>query len=167
LVCVTTLVMAQIYRAKRQDDYWVISRTGCHIIWGNPAVPEFASQVSSQDLNPEILEHSIRIFCMCSFHRACGIWVGSISVAWSGGPGFKSWSGYRLSSLRVAWFISVLEANAGIISLKRTRQLPFTSFPVHHSNTPFHLTLCFEALCYKPEGRGFKFRWSHWIFQLT
>jgi hypothetical protein len=21
-----------------------------------------------------------------------------------------------------------------------------------------------EALCYKPEGRGFKSRWGHWIF---
>jgi hypothetical protein len=24
-----------------------------------------------------------------------------------------------------------------------------------------------EALCYKPEGRGFDSRWGHWIFQLT
>jgi hypothetical protein len=24
-----------------------------------------------------------------------------------------------------------------------------------------------EALCNKPEGRGFDSRWSHWIFQLT
>jgi hypothetical protein len=24
-----------------------------------------------------------------------------------------------------------------------------------------------EALCYKPEGRGFDTRWGHWIFQLT
>jgi hypothetical protein len=25
----------------------------------------------------------------------------------------------------------------------------------------------FEALRYKPEGRGFDSRWSHWIFSLT
>jgi hypothetical protein len=25
----------------------------------------------------------------------------------------------------------------------------------------------FEALYYKPEGRGFDSRWSNWIFQLT
>jgi hypothetical protein len=24
-----------------------------------------------------------------------------------------------------------------------------------------------EALCYKPEGRGFDSWWGHWIFQLT
>jgi len=24
-----------------------------------------------------------------------------------------------------------------------------------------------EALCYKPEGRGFDFRWYHWNFSLT
>jgi hypothetical protein len=24
-----------------------------------------------------------------------------------------------------------------------------------------------EALCYKPEGRGFDSRWGHWAFQLT
>jgi hypothetical protein len=24
-----------------------------------------------------------------------------------------------------------------------------------------------KALCYKPEGHGFDFRWGHWIFQLT
>jgi hypothetical protein len=24
-----------------------------------------------------------------------------------------------------------------------------------------------EALCYKPEGRGFDFRWCHWNFSLT
>jgi hypothetical protein len=24
-----------------------------------------------------------------------------------------------------------------------------------------------EALCYKPESRGFESRWSHWLFQLT
>jgi len=24
-----------------------------------------------------------------------------------------------------------------------------------------------EALCYKPEGRGFDSRWCHWIFSLT
>jgi hypothetical protein len=24
-----------------------------------------------------------------------------------------------------------------------------------------------EALCYKPEGRGFGSRWSHWSFSLT
>jgi len=24
-----------------------------------------------------------------------------------------------------------------------------------------------EALCYKPEGRGFDSRWRHWIFSLT
>jgi hypothetical protein len=24
-----------------------------------------------------------------------------------------------------------------------------------------------EALRYKPEGRGFDFRWCHWIFSLT
>jgi hypothetical protein len=24
-----------------------------------------------------------------------------------------------------------------------------------------------EALRYKPEGRGFDFRWCHWIFLLT
>jgi hypothetical protein len=25
--------------------------------------------------------------------------------------------------------------------------------------------LLVEALCYKPEGRGFESRWGHWIFQ--
>jgi hypothetical protein len=24
-----------------------------------------------------------------------------------------------------------------------------------------------EALCYKPESRGFDFRWGHWIFQFS
>jgi hypothetical protein len=24
-----------------------------------------------------------------------------------------------------------------------------------------------DALCYKPEGRGFDSRWSHWNFSLT
>jgi hypothetical protein len=24
-----------------------------------------------------------------------------------------------------------------------------------------------EALCYKPEGRGFDSRWSHWNFSVT
>jgi hypothetical protein len=28
-------------------------------------------------------------------------------------------------------------------------------------------TVNVEALCYKPEGRGYDSRWGHWIFQLT
>jgi hypothetical protein len=24
-----------------------------------------------------------------------------------------------------------------------------------------------KALCYKPQGRGFEYRWGQWIFQLT
>jgi hypothetical protein len=43
----------------------------------------------------------------------------------------------------------------------------------HLNFTKLHITLgarggaVVEALCYKPEGRGFDSRWCHWNFSLT
>jgi hypothetical protein len=40
------------------------------------------------------------------------------------------------------------------------------SLTLRPSFTPKNHTVAYlvEALCYKPEGRGFKSRWGHWIF---
>jgi hypothetical protein len=34
-------------------------------------------------------------------------------------------------------------------------------------NTLARSSVVVEALCYKPEGRGFDFRWSHWFFTIS
>jgi hypothetical protein len=40
-------------------------------------------------------------------------------------------------------------------------------FKATHYGWGHAVTLLVEALRYKPEGRGFDFRWCHWIFLLT
>jgi hypothetical protein len=50
-----------------------------------------------------------------------------------------------------------------ILVLILTIQFGFTTF--HECGHA--VALLVEALRYKPEGCGFNFRWSHWIFLLT
>jgi len=42
-----------------------------------------------------------------------------------------------------------------------------TSFVENIVNKRYAVAQLVEALRYKPEGRGFDFRWCHWNFSLT
>jgi hypothetical protein len=50
-----------------------------------------------------------------------------------------------------------------------TQNSTFNSKLVKHYNfiSGYAMAQLVEALCYKPEGRGFDFRWCHWNFSLT
>jgi hypothetical protein len=37
----------------------------------------------------------------------------------------------------------------------------------HHFAAGYAVAQLVEALLYKPESRGFNFRWSHWNFSVT
>jgi hypothetical protein len=36
-----------------------------------------------------------------------------------------------------------------------------------HTDWGYAVAQLVEALCYKPEGRGFNSRWSHWNYSVT
>jgi hypothetical protein len=65
----------------------------------------------------------------------------------------------------ISKFVQILEVAVEVKHADGRKYSPYYAFTLYfYIQNASHAS---ETLCYKPEGRGFDSRLSHWIFQLT
>jgi hypothetical protein len=136
----------------------ISSIIACSLVAGETACPQNCSLATAVVLSP--------VYTAVTWQWDRAGWCGrKASDMHSGNPLFESVPEHRLSWQAFCDFPQSFQANAGIVPrLGYDRFLPDT-FPVHSPYLSILYSLLVEALCNKPEGRGFDFRLDHWIFQ--
>jgi hypothetical protein len=115
--------------------------------------------------------HSIPLFTLSSPFLAhlCAI---TFRMSYNTVPGLSTaWTSERawLESAVFLYWGNVFRQRSRLYYRRRYRSLLFiaTMFWSVSGQSGAHGGTGFEALCYKPEGRGIKSRWCHWNFSLT
>jgi hypothetical protein len=119
------------------------------------------------------------------FHLKCSLILPDFNKIWIFHTDFHDRSQYQISWKSVQWKLhGYTQADNqrhadGRKDMKLTGAFcDYAHVPKESKNLKFHLLfgsvnisgarggVVVEALCYKPEGRGFDFRWCHWIVSL-